>query len=310
MKKIFFSFTFSLLIMLVFAQTPQLINYQGVARDNVGNALTNQNISLLLKVLKTNTNGTVVYSETHNVTTNQFAEFNLQIGSGVIVSGAFADIEWGIDSYFFRVEMDPTGGVNYQYMGTTQFVSVPYALFSEKSKTTDKIDPDYPDGYVGTTPINYTGQLYTVPIGKNLHVSSLYYGGSGEVLLNGAPIKGINWSEPKEMLILKSGDVISHLTDNFFMMGYLITPIVQPVLISQSPYTVPNGKRLVIYNATMHIDLNDNRRNALVLINGQGPVHEFGENQEPVLLFVEQGSNVAVYQPLGSYFLFGYLMDM
>ena len=313
MKKISLAFIFSFSIVLVFSQAPpQLINYQGVARDNVGNPLTNQNISLLLKVLQTNTNGTIVYSETHNVTTGQFAEFDVHIGSGTIVSGVFADIDWGADDYFFRVEMDQTGGSNYLYLGTSQFVTVPYAFYAEKSKTTQQIDPDYPDGYIGTTPINYTGQLYTVPNGKNLHTTTLGSGGSDVTLINGGQTRsnfGGSILNPKETIILKAGDVISNLTGNFTLRGYLTPQIIQPVLISSFPYTVPSGKRLVLINWSCYS--NGMGCSISVLINGQGPVHSYIAGVEPPLLFIDQGSNVALYLPdSGTNMLFGYLMDM
>ncbi|MBC8487186.1 MAG: hypothetical protein H8D45_14250, partial [Bacteroidetes bacterium] len=43
------------------------------------------------------------------------------------------DIDWGGDSYFLQIEMDATGGTNYQLMGTSQLLSVPYSLYSEST---------------------------------------------------------------------------------------------------------------------------------------------------------------------------------
>ncbi|MBL4755420.1 MAG: tail fiber domain-containing protein, partial [Flavobacteriales bacterium] len=56
-----------------------------------------------------------------------------EIGSGSPVSGNFTTIDWGADLHFLKVEMDETGGSNYQLMGTSQLLSVPYALFADSA---------------------------------------------------------------------------------------------------------------------------------------------------------------------------------
>ncbi len=71
-------------------------------------------------------NGTLVYSETHGSTTNQFGMAVLEIGAGSIVTGVFGDISWGTAPHFLKLELDQTGGTNYQFMGVSQLLSVPY----------------------------------------------------------------------------------------------------------------------------------------------------------------------------------------
>lgn len=120
------------------AQTPQAFNYQGIARDNKGNAITNKNISLRLSILSGSATGTAEYVETHAVTTDAFGLFTLPVGGGSVVSGSFSNISWGANTKFLKVEMDPAGGTSYLFMGTSQLLSVPYALYSEKSGNTYK----------------------------------------------------------------------------------------------------------------------------------------------------------------------------
>ena len=132
------------------AQVPQLVNYQGVARDNAGNAFTIQPIGLQLTIHSTTANGAIVYQETQNPTTNQFGLFNIQLGSGTVVQGVFSSIAWGSDLFFIEVEMDETGGTNYQQMGTSQLISVPYALYAETAGN-GPIGPTGPTGVQGTT---------------------------------------------------------------------------------------------------------------------------------------------------------------
>ncbi|MBI4945225.1 MAG: hypothetical protein HY840_02355 [Bacteroidetes bacterium] len=131
----FFLLTYFLLLLpaAAFSQSPQLINYQAVARNTGGQLIANQNISVRISILSGSPTGTAEYSETHAVTTNQFGIFNIQIGGGTLVSGSFAAISWSVALHFVKVEADETGGTNYQLMGTSQLISVPYSLYAEKS---------------------------------------------------------------------------------------------------------------------------------------------------------------------------------
>lgn len=126
-------FKFSAILILAIslnAQAQQFIAYQGVARNSAGNILVSQPIALRLSILSGSATGTYVYVETHARTTDAYGMFTLQIGQGTVVSGLFSTINWGTNTYFLKVEIDPTGGTNYGLAGTTQFASVPYALYS------------------------------------------------------------------------------------------------------------------------------------------------------------------------------------
>ncbi|MEI8204839.1 MAG: hypothetical protein WCH34_17600, partial [Bacteroidota bacterium] len=134
MKHIY-SFIISILLLsaTLYAQTPQAINYQGVARDNSGTVIANQNVSLQISILRGSAAGTAVYVETHAVTTDAFGLFALKIGQGLVVTGSFDTISWGSNIYYFQVEIDPTGGTAWTLVGTSQFASVPYALYAKES---------------------------------------------------------------------------------------------------------------------------------------------------------------------------------
>lgn len=114
----------------LFAQTPHSFKYQAVARDGDGAVLTDQMISLKVQILKGSTDGAAVYVETHTTLTNPFGLVNLEIGRGAAQTGQFSAIEWGVDDYFLRLDMDASGGANYQLMRVAQLLSVPYALFA------------------------------------------------------------------------------------------------------------------------------------------------------------------------------------
>ena len=110
------------------AQAPQAIPYQAVARDNSGNPIVNQLISLRFTIRNGSAVGTIVYRETQSKTTNLLGLFTANIGQGTVVSGNFTTVDWALGSKFMQVEMDATGGNAYIDMGTQQLLSVPYAL--------------------------------------------------------------------------------------------------------------------------------------------------------------------------------------
>jgi len=136
MKKVFILLLVLFIAADIMAQAPELIKYQAVARDNGGNVLSNQLVSFRISILQGGSTGTSVYSETHQLTTNDFGLANLNIGNGTIVSGAFSSIDWSSDIHFLQVELDETGGGTYQLMGTSQLLSVPYALHAKTAEST------------------------------------------------------------------------------------------------------------------------------------------------------------------------------
>jgi hypothetical protein len=130
--KFIYSIVLSTCLFLVnFAQAPQGLNYQGVARNNAGVELPNQNIGIQLSILDGAATGTVLYTETHALLTDANGLFTLVIGFGTPTTGTFSAVNWAVGgSKWLKVSMDAAGGSNYQLMGTSQLLSVPYALFA------------------------------------------------------------------------------------------------------------------------------------------------------------------------------------
>ncbi len=119
----------------VLAQTPQGINYQTVIRDGTGNILPDTELSLQMTVRSGAPDGEAVYIEIHDVSTNAIGLINLVIGNGTPQSGTFAGIDWSAGDKYLETAVDLNGGNDFTILGVTQFLSVPYALFSKESES-------------------------------------------------------------------------------------------------------------------------------------------------------------------------------
>ncbi len=138
MKKITLLSTFCFLLLTIGlkAQTPpNAFNYSAVARNAAGQPIATATIGIQINILKTSPTGASQYSENHFVNTDDFGLFNLVIGAGAVQSGSMATIDWSNENYYLKVGMDATGGTNFLTMGTTQLLSVPYALHAKTAES-------------------------------------------------------------------------------------------------------------------------------------------------------------------------------
>lgn len=135
MKRINTLTLFLILSYIGFAQAPKGFNYQAVVRDAQGYAVQNQNVSIRLSIHDGGPMGSIVYQETDTVPANQFGVITVVVGGGSIIPGTntFDAIDWSTGNKYLEVETDITGGTAYLNMGTTQLLSVPYALYAETS---------------------------------------------------------------------------------------------------------------------------------------------------------------------------------
>ena len=218
--KRFILFSLYALLNFSFAIAQDGINYQGAATDANGDELSNQNITIRASVLSGTANGNLEWEETHSTTTDQYGLFNVVIGQGTnTTNGAtatFDDIYWGSGDHFLKIEMDAAGGTNYALIGTTQMMSVPYALYAKNAGIDydsisnllsndstfitnvgggiggDGCDYSWPEGLDGT-PFTYELQTansynYTVPVGKRLYITEIFTYGTGQFYIDGAEI--------------------------------------------------------------------------------------------------------------------------
>jgi hypothetical protein len=124
---------------VAFTQAPQKLSYQAVIRNTSNALIVNQPVGMKISILQGSVNGTAAYIETQNPTTNTNGLVSIEIGGGTIVSGVFANIDWSNGPYFIKTETDPNGGTSYSITGTSQLLSVPFALYSTKSEDSKKL---------------------------------------------------------------------------------------------------------------------------------------------------------------------------
>lgn len=135
------------------------MSYQAVIRNSSGGLVTSHPVGIRISILQGTATGTAVYVETHTPTTNANGLAIIEIGGGSIVSGTFSGINWASNNYFLKTETDPAGGTDYTISGTSQLLSVPYAL---NSKTSESV----PDNSITSAKI-VDGTIANTDLGNN-----------------------------------------------------------------------------------------------------------------------------------------------
>lgn len=186
--------TLTILILIAissFSQAPpQAFNYSSIVRGNSGQTLPNKIISFRFTILSGSPTGNIEYQETHLDTTDQWGLVNLAIGTGNVQQGNFAAINWGLNTHYLKIELDDNGGVNFQFMGTTQFLSVPYALYAKSAGDTSFTNRSsiLTGGYnmANANQISYSGwsgspteSRVQFPIPRNGTINNLFIHASG-----------------------------------------------------------------------------------------------------------------------------------
>ena len=133
MKKTYTTLVLLLLTVNLWSQVPQQFSYQAVVRDENGQILKNEKISVRITLLKDSTSGATVYQEKHEPTTDANGLFTIQIGASKLNAGDFSKIDWSTGIYYILSEIDLKGGSNYTIAGTSQLLSVPYAFYAANS---------------------------------------------------------------------------------------------------------------------------------------------------------------------------------
>ncbi len=210
---------------ITFAQSvPQGINYQAVARDATGDELTNHPLDIRLSIISDISSGNISWQETHQDITNSYGLFTAIIGQGrstsVGSSSTFDLVDWGSSNHFLRVEVDYGSG--YVDMGTTAFMSVPYALQAGNSATRS-LGGESGIGLPVGAIIFWAGDINTIPEGF-----SLCDGTQGTPDLSGKFIVGYGAGDCKYPDPAKYGkwtsnsETISAKKSSYYVMAYIM----------------------------------------------------------------------------------------
>jgi hypothetical protein len=139
MKKLFTLLAFAITIIAT-AQSPQGFNYQATVRNSSGALIINQNVLFKFNIMLNSQASLPVYSETHLAPTDDLGQVNLVIGLGTSSVGTFSNINWGNGTYYLGIELNTGSG--YVAMGTTQLLSVPYALYANSAGNSQSTTPN------------------------------------------------------------------------------------------------------------------------------------------------------------------------
>ena len=209
---------------------PNAFNYSAVARDAQNNPIANQTIGIQITILKTSPLGVSQVSENHFVNTDAFGLYNLVIGAGAVQNGSMATIDWSNDNYFLNVGMDNVGGTNFLTMGTTQLLSVPYALYAKSA------------GSVGN--------------GSGITISSVSPAGDTLYLSNGQTFvsSGISGGSSNLMLPTITTNAVTGITSNSATFGGSISNangnqiMERGIVYSTSPNPTIGSNKIMVGN--------------------------------------------------------------
>ena len=130
------------------AQAPQGFNYQATVRNNSGDLIVNSNVYFKFNIIQGSQTADPTYSEEHTLLTDDLGQISLVIGQGTPTTGVFSEIDWSIGNYYLAIELDTGNG--YVAMGTTQLLSVPYAMYSNNSGSSNELPIGGSNGQVLT----------------------------------------------------------------------------------------------------------------------------------------------------------------
>jgi uncharacterized protein (TIGR02145 family) len=195
----------------LFAQAPSKMSYQAVVRDAGGNLVTNKTIKMRITILEGALPGSMVYQEIQSPVTNDNGLVTLEIGGDI----RFEIINWGNGTHYIKTEIDPTGGLNYTIVATSQLLSVPYAYYAKTAGTSPPwisfgSNIYYNNGNVG---IGVTDPVFNLDIrGKNRDESGIIMLGNADVS-HKMVFYGGRENDPNPFIQWKQGDPLRFSTD-------------------------------------------------------------------------------------------------
>jgi hypothetical protein len=327
MRKITLTLLAVVLSVAAYCGVPQAISYQAVALNATGQPIKNKAIALRLSILATTPTGTLDYQERQSSTTDNSGIISVSIGNGTVLSGSFSTIDWSKGVYYLKTEIDTNGGTSYTAVGTVQFFSVPFSLYSANSAASNLASIDYPDGMNNIIPVSMNGNFsYVVPAGQTLYVTQFSNNNVAGCTNYGVAINGVFVASDENgttqtigghsggttiatnkfglnyPIGIPSGYAINSTSCGTSLIGFTIPTAASWVIfdLSTGNYTVPAGKVLVVKNM---ISSTSTTWSGFYNIGANSTAFNDHVN------FVDQGTTVSVTGLTGSLLMMGYLKN-
>jgi hypothetical protein len=263
MKKLYTLLAF-IATTVIFAQAPQGFNYQATVRNSAGDLIVNQNVYFKFNLMLNSASSVPVFSETHYTPTDDLGQVNIVIGQGTATVGNFSTINWGNGNYYLGIELNT--GAGYVAMGTTQLLSVPYALYANSSGNAQAATPNLADVLAVNNGANNlqiknladpteAQDAVTKAYAQNLvsQVSQLPSGNSnGDMLYwNGTQWIELSPGQPGQILQINSDNIPTWLTPTGLTAGQLATIQTTSVAVGYNSAVVNgnlinNGNQLIL----------------------------------------------------------------
>jgi len=177
MRKLFTFLAFIIITSDSWAQSPQKISYQAIIRNNSNVLVISTVVGMKISILQSSAMGgnIPVYVETQTPTTNINGLVSLEIGTGTVISGNFTAIDWAHGPFYIKTETDPSGGSGYSITGTSQLLSVPYALYAKTVGTITETDPFFvasaANGITTTNIANWNNKQNILTAGSGINIA-------------------------------------------------------------------------------------------------------------------------------------------
>ena len=221
------------------------VNYQAVIRDNQGLILANENVDIRFTIIQGSPTGSSIYLEDHKVKTNQFGLVNIELGTGLVLGGDFYTIDWSLNNYYLKLELQKNNGAGFIDLGTSKFNAVPFANYALNA------------GNVNNSDTSASNELQIITLSNNnLELSK----GGGVVDLSPFLDNTDNQTLTRtgNQITISGGNSINLPTDNVFDGDSSVFNELQAISFVNDTLTLTNGGKVYLgaYNNSQAILFN------------------------------------------------------